>query len=246
MNLALPVCKLTHMSETMADRIAQRLKEIRKSAHAASLEAGGSPSLIPNILNGRSENPRRDTLEKIANVLGVSVEWLAAGGETPEMPNDSEVAFAHGLEKRLPDSGVVPVLGTALGSLIPTNGEDAEFEGFIIDAEPIQRVRQPVGIAGQRSIYAIYVVGDSMYPMHPPGDIRFVQPHRPPAPGDTVVVQTKQWEHDPGQAYIKIYRRRAGGCVILEQINPAATLKIPEQYVDKMHRVVPNNELFGL
>ena len=62
--------------------------------------------------------------------------------------------------------------------------------------------------------------------------------------GDTVIVQTKHWEHEPGQAYIKIYRRRGGGKLILEQINPRAIVEIPLEFVTAIHRVATDNDLF--
>lgn len=234
-------CTLTRMSDELAERIRKRLKELNLSAHAASLRADGSPSLIPNILNGRSSNPRADTLAKLAAVLQTTPEWLLTGKE-----GGSEVLVAPEVPPPAtgPTGDRIPILGTAAGALIPTNGDSAQFEGFEIDFDPIGYARLPAGLSGQRSIYAFYVVGDSMDPMHQPGDLKFAQPHRPPAPGDTVVVQTRHWEHDPGQAYIKIFRRRAGGKVILEQINPQVTIQIAEEFIVAMHRVVPNNELF--
>lgn len=73
-----------------------------------------------------------------------------------------------------------------------------------------------------------------------------MHPGRPPQPGDTVVVVTRTWDNDPGQAYIKIYRRRAAGHYHLEQINPPATFKVPEQYVVSIHKVPTLNELYGV
>lgn len=227
----------------LAERIRERLKKLNITANAASQKAGGSPSLIPNILLGRSENPRLDTIRKIAIALETTPEWLSDGIDG----NADEVVLADVPPPQMANMPKnIPVMGTASGSLISTNGDSSQFEGFQVDMDPIQYVRQPSGIAGQRDVYAIFIVGDSMYPMHPPGDVRFVQPHRPPAPGDTVIVQTRHWAEDPGQAYIKIFRRRSGGKVVLEQLNPIATLQIPIEFVVSMHRVVPNNELFGL
>jgi phage repressor protein C with HTH and peptisase S24 domain len=246
-------CKRTQMPKTLVDRIQQRLAETGKTAHAASIEAGGSPSLIPNILNGRSDNPRLDTLRKIALALDTSVEWLtgqenngtAKGSDAARrlLHNISEVVHADaGLPKLSQMAKDVPVRGTAMGAIL---GES--FEGIrLFDGEPIDMVRRPPALDHVDDAYAVFVSGDSMDPMHRPGELRFVHPNRPAAPGDTVVVVTRHWDGDPGQAYIKILRHRTADMILLEQINPAATIRIPLRFVVSVHRVLTMNELFGL
>lgn len=134
----------------------------------------------------------------------------------------------------------VPVMGTAMGSLF-----NDKFEGIEVFTDPIEYVRRPPSLMTVPDAYAIYVVGDSMYPMHSPGDLRFVHPHKQPRPGSTVIVQTRHWEHDPGQAYIKIFRRRTATSIVLEQFNPPVTIEIPVKYVVSMHYVPDLAELFG-
>lgn len=230
---------------TIADRIRQRLEATGKTAHAASLEAGGSPSLIPNILNGRSSNPRVDTLDKIAEVLGTTGEWLMYGaGQVAPVKPDAD--FVRAADVEVPPTSAMPkdlpVYGSALGSVI-----DTRFEGIeIFSTMPADYVRRPPALAHVTDGYAIYVTGDSMHPMHPHGALRIVHPHRPVSPGDTVVVQTRSWDDAPAQGYIKILRRRNGDRVILEQLNPPAVLEIPLQSVISIHKVLDLNDLFGV
>lgn len=234
-------CKNTQMSETLADRIRQRLEALGKTANGASVEAGGSPSLIPNILNGRSENPRIDTLRKIATALDTTAEWLLGqshGGAS------SEFIPAPGII--LPDPNAMPkdlpVWGSAAGSLI-----DDKFEGFhIFGTAAVDYVRRPPALVGVRDAYGIYVTGDSMDPMHPHGALRMVHPHRPPNPGDSVVVMTRHWENDPGQGYIKLLRRRVADRLVLEQLNPPAKIEIPVKFIVSVHKVMDMNDLFGV
>lgn len=236
------------MNITLAGRINERLITLGLTARAASLQAGLSDAFVTNILKGKSQNPRSDTLSKLAAVLQVSDGWLQHGldGDLP-VGGETDIVVARNAPMANNDRPMtIPVLGTAAGSMIIDNEVDSHFEGFEIDTHPIQYAQQPVGLEGQKDIYAIFVVGDSMDPMHPPGDIRFVQPYRPPSPGDTVIVQTKHWDGDPGQAYIKIYRRKKAGLVVLEQINPPVTLEIPAEFIIAIHRVVPNNECWGV
>ena len=58
------------------ERIKQLLKERGISERQASLRATGKPTLIKDIRNGKSRNPRGDSLQKLANVLKCSVDYL--------------------------------------------------------------------------------------------------------------------------------------------------------------------------
>src|SRR5688572_14883471 len=109
---------ISRMAQTLADRIRDRLEELGLSARAASLKAGGSDGMIRNILIGVSENPRGDTLTKIAKVLEVSPEWLLTG-EGPSAPGTrrSDVRPAdlpYTQLGQLPRD--LPVLGTVAGA----------------------------------------------------------------------------------------------------------------------------------
>lgn len=231
--------------------IRDRLAELHMSPRQASLDVSDNPELIRSIIRGGDEaNPRRDTLELLAKALRWSLPQLLtetdriAGLPHPLVGRNSEVVAARGIS--MPDpvdmARDLPVLGTAAGSLV-----DDKIEGFqFFGGDPIEYVRRPPALERVPNAYAIYVTGESMDPMHRPGELRFVHPGRPAAPGDTVIVSTQHWEHDPGQGYIKLFRRRTGDRVILEQINPRATIEIPVQYVMNMHRVLTMNELFGL
>ncbi len=243
------LCKDTRMEDKarkiLVDRIEQRCEALGISVNAAS-ERTGSPSLIPNIIYGRSKHPRVDTLQRIAEALETTTAYL--NGLTDDPSIDAPAEFSRAAVQS-PSSqklnGNLPVLGTAAGSFIETADGQA-FEGFEIETRIVQYVKRPPALTDVSEAYSIFVDGDSMYPMHPPGELRFVNPHATVSPGDTVVVQTRTWEDKPGQAYIKIYRRRAGGYLVLEQFNPLATISIPQQYVLSVHKVLTTNELFGI
>ena len=116
----------------------------------------------------------------------------------------------------------------------------------MFSGEPVDYVRRPPALMNARDAFAFYVSGDSMDPVHPHGALRFAQPYKPVNPGDTVVVLTRHWDDDPGQGYIKILRRRTGEFLILEQLNPHATIQIPIRHVVSVHKVPDLNDLFGV
>lgn len=229
----------TEFPSIVAERVQQRLTTLGMSAREASLQAGGSEFLVSNILQGKSHNPRSDTLDNLARVLWTTPEWLR-GKEGARCPPRIRLTEVPAPSRDLARD--VPVRGTALGSLI-----DDRFEGFdFFGSDPVDYVRRPPGLFSVRDAYAFFVNGDSMYPAHPHGVLRFANPHRPAAIGDTVVVQTKRWESDPGQGYIKVLRKRSASIITLEQFNPPATIEIPVKYVVSVHKVPELNELYGM
>lgn len=242
-------CKVTRMEtkahETLIGRIQERCNALGLSINAAS-ERAGSPSTIPNLIYGRTKNPRLDTLERIADALETTVAYLTGLTEDPSRQVTSDLIPANiPAPHTLNLNGNLPVLGTAAGSAIKSE-EGVDFEGFELESRVVQYVKRPPALADIADAYSIFVDGDSMHPMHSQGDLRFVNPHMPVSPGDSVVVQTRTWDDKPGQAYIKIYRRRAGGFLLLEQLNPQATISIPQQYVLSVQRVLTTNELFNV
>lgn len=222
----------------VAERVQQRLTDLGLSARDASLKAGGSEFLVSNILQGKSRNPRSDTLDALAAVLRTTPEWLRG----KEGASETEIRLADITPPNRDLVLDVPVRGTALGALL-----DGQFEGFdFFGSDPVDYVRRPPGLANVRDAYAFFVNGDSMDPAHPHGALRFANPHRPVSINDTVVVQTKKWESDPGQGYIKKLKRRTGAALILEQYNPPATIEIPVRYVVSVHKVPELAELYGV
>lgn len=76
------------MTETLADRIRERLKAVGKSASAASTEAGLSNTVIRDILSGRVTSPQLGTLVKLTGPLECSIEFLT--GSVPKPPRPPE------------------------------------------------------------------------------------------------------------------------------------------------------------
>ena len=53
------------------------------SARALSLKSGGSESMVRQILSGNSASPKLDTVERLAESLGISEEELLFGNTRP-------------------------------------------------------------------------------------------------------------------------------------------------------------------
>jgi len=231
------------MDETIADRIAQRLEALGLSERDASLQAGASADFIRNIRRNKSKAPRGNTIDRLARVLEVTTEWLTtgqeevAGTEMIAMPSDVSFAGMRGRREHYARRDL-PIRGTAAGSIIRT-----DIEGFVLHSEVIGYTERPPSLDKIVEAYAILVTGDSMWPLHPPGATRIVNPLRPTAPGNSVIVLTRHWEDDPGQAYIKILKRRTQQSVVLTQLNPFADIEIPRQFVIGIHYVLDYEDL---
>lgn len=237
------------MTESLADRIRQRLTDLNLSAYAASLKAsdGTSKDMIKNIFSGRSKHPRGDTLERLATALETNVDWLLHGDGPPPPPptlTESPKSNVRLSELRFPPGSLapgarnLPVMGTAAGSL----GKGAfRLEGGVIDY-----VLRPEILRNVRDAYGIYVEGESMYPAHPHGELRIIHPHRPCQIGDTVVIVAKYSEDGPTEAWIKRLVKRSGDKIVVEQFNPPAMIEFDRRYIETCHKVLTLNDLLGI
>lgn len=236
MHITVSTGKFTAMVESVREIIDKRLSELGVSARSISLKATGSSDTIRNILRGLTRNPRASTLRKLEATLGLPRDRLvnAQAGEPAPAAAESVPPVTTG--------GYLPVYGTAVGALLPHG-----FEGMAVGfGRMVEKVRRPPALEHVEDAYAVYVAGDSMRPEHNHGDLRFVHPHRPIAGGQSVLVLTRSWNKDPGQAYIKHLKRLGPTSIVLEQLNPPAEIEIPIKYVVHVHRVLTTNELFGV
>lgn len=136
-------------------RINERLQQLGKTPRAASIEAGGGPDLIRNISRGRSKAPRGKTLTGLAEVLGVSVEWLMTGnGEVA--PPDNKIFTTNKLK--------VPLLSWVSAGTMAFPDVSEETIGTV----------EETGLSPNGDWIALRVVGDSMDRISPPDSIIFV------------------------------------------------------------------------
>lgn len=232
----------------LLERIDRRLRDKGLTDYRASMLAAGRPEIIRNIRRGRSRNPRRDTMEKLARVLDCSFEWLATGrGPIEPLPDTPGVPAAASPMLRNDDAPVpparsdmpldVPVMGTAAGSL---------KGAFQLDTSaPIDRVRRPPGIATAVDIYALYIVGESMSPRFEDGELIYVSGRRPVRAGDDVVIQV-HGDDEQVEAYCKRLVKRNSNAATVRQFNPATDFDIAADRTIAIHKVLNLNDLFGI
>jgi hypothetical protein len=105
--------------------------------------------------------------------------------------------------------------------------------------EVIKVTERPPGLAGVPKAYAAYAPDDSMEVRYFAGELLHIDPSKPLAPGDFVLVQIKpaQGSRAPRTA-VKRLVSRTGGRVILEQFKPAKRIEIKEADVVSIDKIV--------
>jgi phage repressor protein C with HTH and peptisase S24 domain len=197
-----------------------------------------APSAVSRMMKGERRMNQLETVQ-IAEFLGVTPEEvlrhaIESGNPPPatDMPRPGRgrppstgSAAASGSSPgvvRVPEQ--IPIRSAARG------GGDQEM--FLEDG-PIGYTPRPASLTGVRSAYAIYMLGDSMEPRYEPGWLLHVNPFKPPTRGRDVVL------YKEGDAVlIKQFVGWEGDTLVLRQLNPSETLRIPRDQVRECHLVV--------
>ena len=197
-----------------------------------------APSAVSRMMKGERRMNQLETVQ-IAEFLGVTPEEVlrhaiesttpAPAGDMPRpgrgRPPSSGSAAPSGSPQamvRIPDQ--IPIRSAARG------GGDQEM--FLEDG-PIGYTPRPASLAGVRLAYALYMVGDSMEPRYEPGWLLHVNPFKPPTRGRDVVVYKQS-----DAVLIKQFVGWEGDTLVLRQLNPSETLRIPRDQVRECHLVV--------
>lgn len=233
--------------QTFLDRIDQRLAEVGKTRHWLSMMATGRKSnkVFVDIAR-RGYLPKQPRMNLIADALGVSVDWLIGVAEDPA-PVRSEVTLAeHRIEWRGPDRTEpgIPLVGTgdcAALEVCSESGQVIEVERNSFDPDFHQRyLERPPALRGMRQLYAIYFHGDSMWHRFKPGEHGIVDPVRPVAPGDEVLVQlsSEDGSSEVSSVLVKALVRQTAREVTLRQYNPDLTFTLSRSRVVRLHRIL--------
>jgi phage repressor protein C with HTH and peptisase S24 domain len=240
---------MSEPSKIFFERLDKRRTEMGFSDRGLSLAAGASQDLIRSARN-KKHIPNSRNLAKLAYALGVTTDWLLGrDGESVALPSDArlyEESVAYTPAKSLPD---IPVLGTGHCGVIEFGDKDAPVrveQTLFEPATVIRYVARPVALMGVQTAYAIYYVGESMLPRFQAGEMGIVDPRRPPARGDDVVVQLRADDSDEINCIlVKRLLRQGPDYVELEQYNPAMIFRVPLHRVARIHRIVPAAEMLG-
>lgn len=159
---------------------------------------------------------------QVAALLGVSQQELlerAASGSSPqpkpEPPRRGRPRVSHNLSApHLVHPDLIPIRAT-------------------VSDEPIGYTPRPHNLSGVRNAYAIYMAGEQLAPRYEPGWLLHVHPFKPPTCGRDVVV----WKKDQTMI-ITQFVGWDGDMLLLRQLNPRESLRVPHGDIAACHLVV--------
>lgn len=189
-------------------------------------KSGLSASTITRFMNNVNvkHSLSARSLAKIASVTGVRLpDSLGGASDTTRLNPQDGVQLA--VERvQPPGARDLPVLGQAMGG-----EEDLFFETGVVQAY----VERPWFLMGNGNAYAVYVNGTSMEPAYRHGELCYVDPSRPPRPGQDVVVQLQD-----GRGFVKTLQRRTASAIEVLQYNPERRLTFAAEEVQFVHLIV--------
>lgn len=220
--------------------IGSRIREARKS-NKITQDAIAKALRISRVSVTQWENgittPATERLSELADLLGVTSDWLLNGGELPDIGTATQTKPNASFPPRyqaFPQDHSIPLLGQSAGG---PNGR------FILNGTEIGRVFCPPMLEGVEGAYAVLVYGTSMEPRYFAGETVWVNPHLPVRAGDDVVAQLIQAEEDaPVESYIKRFESRSARSLRLYQYNPdegeRRELEFDADRVFSVHKIV--------
>ena len=220
------------------DMMSNRLKEFRDLAGLSMQALAERVGTTASQINKLEKGERRLTLDwmtRLASALGITVGDLLPPRETsstdtiqPSAVGRHEEAAPGPTPPARDPRDLIPVRSAARG------GDEQEM--FLADG-PIDYITRPHSLRHVRDAYAIYMIGDSMFPRFRPGQLLHVNPYKPAQPGAGVVVTKTD-----NAVLIKEFVRRTETTLVLQQYNPATELKYPLSEIRDLHTVVGLDE----
>jgi phage repressor protein C with HTH and peptisase S24 domain len=165
--------------------VTERLRSLRMRAGVSMSEAAAACGYKTPSGYQHYEDPRkfakrwlpREILDELAPLF----TGRAVNGQSPVT---AEEVWALGGYDRVPKGAPVVIVDPepprARTTLVPVYAAAMGGEGHvIIDFNPIEEARPPDELIRVRDSYGILIVGESMVPAYKPGDIAWVNPHKP-------------------------------------------------------------------
>jgi transcriptional regulator with XRE-family HTH domain len=215
--------------------IGARIREMREKLGLSQAELAHVARVRqPSVAQWETEKtePTRPTLRRVADALGVSPHFLEFGDES---------RFGRAVQASASNTSALSAL--PVYGMIAANGEGA-VELILNLSEAVDFVKRPPGLANAKDAYAIYLVDGAMEPWRRHGQIVYVNPARPAACGDHVIVQLKPEQNgDPAKGLVKLLVEMTARDVTLRQYNPLAEITLPRARILAMHRVMDWDEL---
>lgn len=140
-----------------------RLKNLRKGRNWTQSDLGKKLNVTKASISGYendTRSPDKETLVKIANIFNVSTDYLLGNENIKKLNNEIQTV------DKIPEEFTIPILGRIAAST--PSGLVSDYEGSIaIQPSVIKRY-------GNKDIFALKVLGDSMNRIIPEGSIAVI------------------------------------------------------------------------
>lgn len=197
----------------------QRLAELMQekdggmSQYALAVASGVPQPTIQRLLSGETQNPKMDTLGKLADVVG---RELLTGKSSPPAAVWVADHSLRNTSEAPPPRGMVPVISWVRAGLAD------EVIDIYQPGDADEWIQSPVPVRAHT--YALRIEGDSMEPDFSAGDIVIVEPDMPAEIGHFVIAKNTE-----GEATFKKLVKDAGR-MYLKPLNPAYPMLPAEQF----------------
>ncbi len=188
---------------------------------------------------------RQLTQAAIAGALRVSQSAVAqweSGRSFPSTGLAARIEKLLGVQRRTGEGGRQPQTRGSLGKRahlpivgLPAPGDE---ERIIIDGSARGEILAPPQLENVSDAKAVYVRGRSMEPRYYPGEVVYLNPSRPPNPGDFVLVTVKEPRFPAPIGYIRQYLGEDLVHIHLRMLNPKGEHLIARQNLVGMATIV--------
>jgi transcriptional regulator with XRE-family HTH domain len=203
----------------VSDTFGIRLRKAREQKSLTQVELaknlGISQSAVAQWESGRSF-PAPAMASRLQKLLGIS---------PPAATDEERVLARRAFDRR----SRLPVVGT------PAPGDE---ERILIDALPRGEILAPPQLEGVEGAKAVYVRGRAMEPRYYAGEIVYLNPSRPPNPGDFVFLTVREPSFPAGVGYIRQFAGADLVSIRTYTINPRREELIPRQAVIEIATIV--------
>lgn len=215
--------KMSTTLEVIQQRIRERLTAKSLSANQASRNAAQGLSFVNDILSGKSKNPDRARLIKLAKVLECDVEYLYGEIDTPDKPDYGGQAQGGQMNRHLP--------------LYSASLPDAEGF-FTMDEGGNRMVQMPMQGQSEAQAFCVAVPDDSMAPRYHAGEIVVVYPTRPASTGGYALVRLTD-----DRVSIRRVERVGHDVIRVATLDGRVPVDLPRETVKALHRIVVGGEI---
>ncbi len=189
----------------------------------------------------------QEWMERAAEALGVDPTDIMRAS-TARVKTDAHPYRYEGSSLDRPREDL-PVYGTVLGTPKIFEGEAIE-QTALNTGDVVAYLKRPPVLNGRGDVYGLYVVTNSMAPVHPEGSTIVAEGKRPPRIGDDVVAYLRpDGDEDDGEraraVIVKRLLRRTAEYYEFEQFNPPMTFRLPRPMILRIDRVLTVQDLLG-